>query len=280
MSQSRPNSSMQKYILFLFFGVFLGTFYGCVPNQKIIYLQNKEGLENLSDGKVINYEIPDYRLQYNDIIDVNIKTVEDLLRDGFNVLGEQTTQNSMVGQVAQSGGDIYYMNGYNVDKEGFVRLPMIGKVSVIDKTIEEARLVIEEKVKAFVKTELYVKVKLGGIRYSALGEFRKPGKFVVLQDRMTIFEAIAHAGDLTTVAKRDNLILIRQNPEGTEIHTIDLTDRKIVQSPYYFIQPNDQLYAEPMKVRELGSGENATQSLALIVSSISAVALILNIAIR
>jgi polysaccharide export outer membrane protein len=172
------------------------------------------------------------------------------------------------------------MNGYNVDKEGFVRLPMIGKVSVIDKTIEEARLVIEEKVKAFVKTELYVKVKLGGIRYSALGEFRKPGKFVVLQDRMTIFEAIAHAGDLTTVAKRDNLILIRQNPEGTEIHTIDLTDRKIVQSPYYFIQPNDQLYAEPMKVRELGSGENATQSLALIVSSISAVALILNIAIR
>lgn len=280
MSQSRLNSSMQKYILFLFFGVFLGTFYGCVPNQKIIYLQNKEGLENLSDGKVINYEIPDYRLQYNDIIDVNIKTVEDLLRDGFNVLGEQTTQNSMVGQVAQSGGDIYYMNGYNVDKEGFVRLPMIGKVSVIDKTIEEARLVIEEKVKAFVKTELYVKVKLGGIRYSALGEFRKPGKFVVLQDRMTIFEAIAHAGDLTTVAKRDNLILIRQNPEGTEIHTIDLTDRKIVQSPYYFIQPNDQLYAEPMKVRELGSGENATQSLALIVSSISAVALILNIAIR
>ena len=280
MSQSRLNSSMQKYILFLFFGVFLGTFYGCVPNQKIIYLQNKEGLENLSDGKVINYEIPDYRLQYNDIIDVNIKTVEDLLRDGFNVLGEQTTQNSMVGQVAQSGGDIYYMNGYNVDKEGFVRLPMIGKVSVIDKTIEEARLVIEEKVKAFVKTELYVKVKLGGIRYSALGEFRKPGKFVVLQDRMTIFEAIAHAGDLTTVAKRENLILIRQNPEGTEIHTIDLTDRKIVQSPYYFIQPNDQLYAEPMKVRELGSGENATQSLALIVSSISAVALILNIAIR
>ena len=271
---------MQKYILFLFFGVFLGTFYGCVPNKKIIYLQNKEGLENLTDGKVITYEIPDYRLQYNDIIDVNIKTVEDLLRDGFNVLGEQTTQNSMVGQVAQSGGDIYYMNGYNVDKEGFVRLPMIGKVSVIDKTIEEARLVIEEKVKAFVKTELYVKVKLGGIRYSALGEFRKPGKFVVLQDRMTIFEAIAHAGDLTTVAKRDNLILIRQNPEGTEIHTIDLTDRKIVQSPYYFIQPNDQLYAEPMKVRELGSGENATQSLALIVSSISAVALILNIAIR
>ena len=99
-------------------------------------------------------------------------------------------------------------------------------------------------------------------------------------DRMTIFEAIAHAGDLTTVAKRDNLILIRQNPEGTEIHTIDLTDRKIVQSPYYFIQPNDQLYAEPMKVREIGSGENAAQSLALIVSSISAVALILNIAIR
>jgi polysaccharide export outer membrane protein len=256
-------------------------FYACVPNKKIIYLQNKDGGIPIADGQVIAYEIPEYRLQYNDIIDIDIKTVEDLLRDGFNVLGQNQSQNNnMMGQVAQSGGDIYYMNGYNVDKNGNIRLPMIGELYIRDKTIDEARLIIEEKVKSLVKTELFVKVKLGGIRYSALGEFRKPGKFVVLQDRMTIFEAIAHAGDLTNVAKRTEIVLIRQHPEGTEIHKVDLTDRRIVQSPFYFIQPNDQLYAEPLKIRELGSGENASQSLAMIISSITAVLLILNFVTR
>ncbi|HAS58997.1 MAG TPA: sugar transporter, partial [Algoriphagus sp.] len=170
----------------------------------------------------------------------------------------------------------YYMTGYTVDKNGFIRLPIIGEVQVKDKTIDEARVIIESKLREFLKNELYVKVKLGGIRYSALGEFRRPGKFVVLQDRMTIFEAIANAGDLTTVAKRDEVLLIRQYPEGTKLHRINLNDRSIIQSPFYFIQPNDQLYVEPMKVREVGAGENAAQSLSLIISAITVAVLLIN----
>jgi polysaccharide export outer membrane protein len=97
---------------------------------------------------------------------------------------------------------------------------------------------------------------------------------------MTIFEAIAQSGDLSTVAKRDEILLIRQYPEGTKLHRLDLTDRNIIHSPFYFIQPNDQIYAEPMKIREIGAGENASQSLALIISSITAVALVINIITR
>ena len=97
---------------------------------------------------------------------------------------------------------------------------------------------------------------------------------------MTIFEAIAQSGDLTTVAQRDEMMLIRQYPEGTKVHRLNLNDRNIIRSPFYFIQPNDQLYVEPMKVREVGAGENAAQSLTLIISSITAVALVLNIITR
>lgn len=251
----------------------------CISNEKIIYLQNLEGKEEIEDGKLITYEIPEYKLQYNDIVDVNIQTVDDMIQNGFNNKSTTTMAGSaQMGNIAsQSGGDIYYMTGYTVDQNGNIRLPIVGEVSVKDKTLDEARISIEEKLRVYVTTELYVKVKLGGIRYSALGEFRRPGKFVVLQDRMTIFEAIANAGDLTTVAKRDEVLLIRQYPEGTKLHRIDLLDRKIVESPFYFIQPNDQIYVEPMKVRETGTGENTAQSLALIFSGISAMALILNL---
>jgi polysaccharide export outer membrane protein len=253
--------------------------FSCVSNEKIIYLQNLEGNEAIPEGELISYEIPEYRLQYNDIIDVNIQTIDDLLKGGFN--GQSASAGAQqMGMIAQSGGDIYYMTGYTVDEKGNIRLPIVGEVQVKDKTIDEARLEIEKKLRTLVVSELYVKVKLGGIRYSALGEFRRPGKFVVLQDRMTIFEAVANAGDLTPVAKRNEILLIRQYPEGTRIHRLNLLDRQLIESPFYFIQPNDQIYVEPMKVREIGAGENAAQSFALVISAITALALILNIITR
>ena len=270
---------MKNTIPVLLIGLFLFVASSCVKNRKIIYLQNLEGNVPIQDDEMIPYELPEYKLQYNDIIDVQVQTAEDMIKDGFNSK-TSTTSGNVLGQVAQAGGDIYYMTGYSVNKSGNVRIPIIGEVHVMDKTIEETRETIEEKLRQFVTSELFVKVKLGGIRFSTLGEFRRPGKYVVLQDRMTIFEAVAQSGDLTTVAKRDELLLIRQYPDGSKIHRINLNDRNIIHSPYYFIQPNDQIYAEPMKIRELGTGQNASQSLALIISSVTAVALVINIITR
>lgn len=265
---------MQKLIKLSAVLALLAGFSSCVSNEKIIYLQNLEGNQQIAEGELITYEIPEYKLQYNDIIDVNIQTVEDLLANGFNLNGAGGQQMRM--QMGQGGGDVYYMTGYSVDREGNIRLPIVGEIQVKDKTIDEARAEIENRLKTYITSDLYVRVKLGGIRYSALGEFRSPGKFVVLQDRMTIFEAIANAGDLSNIAKRDEVLLIRQYPEGTKLHRINLNDRQIVASPFYFIQPNDQLYAEPMKVREVGAGENASQSLALFVSVFTAAILLIN----
>lgn len=265
---------IQKSFLF-FVLIFLIAFSSCISNEKVTYLQNKSEDESLEEDKLLSYHIPEYRLQFNDIIDVKVLTAEDLVKNGFNTTDDSNS--SMRNSMGQGGGDIYYMTGYTVDKDGTIRIPMAGQIKVQDMTLEEARLSIEEKLRDYVTSELYVRVKLGGIRYTAFGEFRKPGKYVVLQDRMTIFEAIANAGDMTVVAKRDEVMLIRQYPEGTKLHKIDLNDRSIIQSPYYFIQPNDQIYVEPMKVRELGTGENTAQTLAMVFSAITAVALIINL---
>ena len=255
----------------------LAGFSACVSNQKIIYLQNLEGKSPIAEGELITYEIPEYKLQYNDIIDVNIQTETDLLENGFNL---RNGQNPQMMQMAQGGGDIYYMTGYTIDKHGFIRMPLLGEIQVNDKTLDEVRVIVEEALKKYVTSEIFVRVKLGGIRFSTLGEFRRPGKYVVLQDRLTIFEAIAQAGDMTTVAKRDEILLIRQYPDGTKLHRINLNDRQIIQTPFYFIQPNDQIYAEPLKAREIGTGENTAQTVALILSSVTAVALILNLILQ
>ncbi|WP_200979298.1 polysaccharide biosynthesis/export family protein [Echinicola sp. 20G] len=251
--------------------------FSCVPNKKLIYLQNLEGNEAIPEESMIRYEQPEYRLQYNDIIDIQVMTPDDIIESGFNNSASSSQSSMMMGQIASSGGDVYYMSGYSVDVNGNVRIPIVGEVNVMNLTVEDVRKKLEVKLKDYLSGEFYVRVKLGGIRFSAIGEFRHPGKYVVLQDRMTILEAIAQAGDLSTVAKRNEVLLIRQYPEGSKLHRINLTDRHLIESPFYFIQPNDQLYAEPMKVRELGSGVNATQTLTLITTSITAVALVLNL---
>ena len=115
-----------------------------------------------------------------------------------------------------------------------------------------------------------MKVKLGGIRFSAIGEFNRPGKHVVMQNQATIFEAIALSGGLSSVAKRKNIKLIRQYPEGTRIHNINLLDQSIIASPYYFIQPNDVLYAEPMPQKSWGVGVNGAQTFGTIINTLSA----------
>lgn len=247
----------------------------CVSNEKIIYLQNQSNNNALGDGEMITYDLAEYRLQTNDLIELQILTLDILMKNGFS-LNDPTVMAQMPMQMGQGGGDIYYMTGYSVNKEGYIRLPILGEVKVINFTIDEVRLLVEEELKRYIKQEFFVRVKFGGIRYSALGEVRKPGKYVVLQDRMTIFEALANAGDITPIGKRDEVMIIRQYPEGSKIFKVNLLDREIVNSQFYFVQPNDQIYVEPLKVREIGAGENAAQSLTLIISTFTFIALALN----
>jgi len=272
--------AMRKVVWSLLVMVFMLSFYSCVSNKKIMYYQNLEGNQVIQDGELISYELPEYRLQYNDIIDIQIQTIEQILEKGLTSKIQNEANNAVFGQIAQSGGDIYYMTGYTIDKNGFIRMPLLGEIQVNDMTLDEIRILVEKELKKYVTSEIFVRVKLGGIRFSTLGEFRRPGKYVVLQDRLTIFEAIAQAGDMTTVAKRDQILLVRQYPDGTRLHRINLNDRQIIQTPFYFIQPNDQIYAEPLKTREIGTGENTAQTVALILSSVTAVALILNIILQ
>jgi polysaccharide export outer membrane protein len=82
---------------------------------------------------------------------------------------------------------------------------------------------------------------------------------------------------MTTLAKRDEVYVIRQYPDGSKIHRINLNERAIISSPFYFIQPNDILYAEPMKVREVGSSENLVQSIGIFVTFTSTILFVLTL---
>ena len=234
----------------------------CVPVKKMIYLQSEEEIKD----KVFEYQKEEYRLQENDILDVQIRSMNEEANRLFTIQNQGGGQNMQAGM--RSGGDLYYMTGYTVNDNGAIELPYIGEVSVKDKTLKQAKEAINVEVSRYFKT-YYLSVKLGGIRFSTLGEFNNNGKQVILQNQATIYEAIALSGDLTPLAKRDEIRLIRQYPDGTKIHTINLLDQSIIGSPYYFIQPNDVLYAEPLPQKAYGFGVTGAQTITTLVSALS-----------
>lgn len=233
----------------------------CVPNKKIIYLQDvNERADSLYPVTLNNY-----LLQKGDIIGIDVKLATDnpILQNIF-----QQAQNVAAQAGVQGGGDFYYLTGFTLDDSGYVVLPIIGKINLEGQNIFQANETVQNTFNAYL-TNVYTTVRLGGLRYSVLGEVRRPGKFMVLQNRMTIFEALANAGDLTELAKRDAISIMRQYPDGTRIHKLNLLDEKIISSPFYYIQPNDVIYVEPLKIRALGTGTNGMQSLQAVLSVLS-----------
>ena len=222
------------------------------------------------------YQTEQYLLQVNDIVEVNVKTTDQDLNKLLMATSNDQVMNQMAG--GQSVGDVFFMNGFTIDDDGKIELPLIGEVRLEGLTIEQAKILVEEEVKKYVKEgEYFVRVRLGGVRFSALGESNNSGKFTILQNRVTIFEAIAFAGDLSRLAKRNEVLLIRQYPDGSQIHKINLLDRSLLTSEYYWLKPNDLIYAEPMKVREIGAGSTLVETLTLLSTSITAIALILTL---
>jgi polysaccharide biosynthesis/export protein len=253
-------------------------FSSCVSNKKVIYLQDLGVSDALvSTSGNFSYNAVEYKLQPNDIVDIQMTTTDENLNRLLQISGSENVNAGMMG--GQNGGDVFFINGYSLDEYGVVELPLIGEVNLLGKDLKEAKIQIEEKLKQFVTAgNFFVRVRLGGIRFSALGEFNNPGKQAILQNRATIFEAIATAGDLSVIAKRDEIVLIRQYPEGSKVHRLNLNDRNILNSEFYFIKPNDVLYAEPLKIREIGTGSNVLQSLTFLTTAISTIALIITLA--
>jgi polysaccharide biosynthesis/export protein len=262
----------------LFLAGFAFVFFSCVSNSKLIYMQELEGSKGplIETSKKYPYQPEEYLLQVNDIVEVNVKTTDLDLNRLLSATSTDQAMNQMAG--GQGAGDVFFMNGFTLDEEGKIDLPLIGTVKLEGLTVNEAKVMVENEVKRYVKEgEFFVRVRLGGVRFSALGEFNNSGKFTILQNRVTIFEAIAFAGDLSRLAKREEVLLIRQYPDGTQIHKINLLDRNLLASEYYWLKPNDLIYAEPMKVKEIGAGTTLVETLTLLTTSITAIALILTL---
>lgn len=228
----------------------------------MVYLQKSE--ENNQPIEINQVNSKPYRVQTDDILSISIKALDQKLVEMFSP--------SASGQNQATSQEALYFTGYTVDNHGNIRMPVLGDLNVIGYTLDEIREAIEKKLlDDYFKSEarLFVTVKLAGLRYTINGEIGSTGTKVIYQDKVSIMEAIANSGDITLTGNRKKVQIIRKYPYGYETHTIDLTKATAMESPYFYLQPNDYIYIKPLRQKSWGTGTTGVQTIGTIVSALS-----------
>lgn len=251
---------MAKYLFGLLLSISV-LFSSCISTRDLVYLQNKN--ETNVETTISAVASKPYRLQTNDVLSINIKANDPKLVEIFSTTNE--------GESGKSEATLYF-NGFTVDDHGNIRMPILGELNVIGYTLDEVRQRIEKQLLAeYFKKEanIFVIVKLAGFRYTINGEVGSTGTKTLFQEQVNIMEAIANSGDITLTGNRKEVTIIRKTPTGNEMHNIDLTDRNVVNSPYFYLQPNDYIYVKPLKQKSWGTGKTGIESLGTILTLLS-----------
>lgn len=254
-----------KLKLVLLFLIVLVGFTSCIPNKQLAYMQNSK---KSPDEIILNKQVPPYKVQIGDALSIRIKALDQALVGMFNPIASENN-------VEMSSSDRMYFDGFIIDNHGDINVPTLGKVNVLNLTLKEIKKKIKTKLlDEYFKKEanLFVTVKLGGIKFTTLGEILTPGTQVVYQDRVNIFEAIANAGDIVITGDRKDVLIIRPYPGGQKVHHIDLTTVDVFESPYYYIQPNDIIYINPLPQKSWGTGTTGIDSLRSVLTIFTALA--------
>jgi polysaccharide export outer membrane protein len=250
----------------------------CVPNKNIIYLQGKP----LSKENIQRINAVSYKLQVNDIINIDIKSVNQDLVSMFQKSGASSGGGGNGGNSNQNfntGGGGYF-TGYTINNHGNIRLPYLGEINVLGYTTLEVRRKLEKEfLKLFKnKEDIFITVKLPGIKFTILGEIGNPGTKVTPQNTLSIIEAISNSGEISNVGNRKKVEVIRTNLNGREKFYIDVTQIEAYDSEIFYIQNNDIINILPLKQKSLGIGTTGFQSLTTIVSVFSLLTSIIIIA--
>ena len=245
---------MKKLSYFAFSMLAVLLLSSCGASKNVAYIQNSDS---------ISYEksrfLYDARIMPKDQITVSVNTTTPEASLPFNLL----LQNAYSQGRAVTSPTATLMP-YLVDNEGYINMPIIGKLKVGGLTKTEAENLVTEKIRPYLaeSENPVVTVTMASYSVSVLGEVNRPGTFQVSREKITILEALAQAGDLTIYGVRDRVKLIREDATGQKsMITLNLNDANIVTSPYYYLQQNDVVYVEPNKVKAQNSMVGQTTSL-------------------
>lgn len=264
----------------LFAALVLLLFTACNTNEQLVYLQHVgQPMPIPVMGQTV--PVPDPVIKVGDLLIITINAATPEAAIPFNLpLVPTTGMNrydvSRTTISTYSGG----LQNYVVSTEGKIVMPVIGELNVVGMRKAELAAHIKGLIyPRYITEDPIVLIRFANYHVSVLGEVRSPGAYTIDNDKVSIFEALALAGDLTLYGRRDNVLLIRERDSKRETVRIDLRDAALLESPYYFMEQGDVLYVQPNDPKSRSSALSTAETLtvSLVGTLISLTSLIVNI---
>jgi len=250
---------MNKNYFYLIICIILSS---CVSNKKVVYFQGAEDV-------IEDSQIAEAKIQPNDNLFILVSSAKVEASDIFNSVN--------LNESGSSSQESLALQGYIVDKEGYINFPILGRVKLGGLTKNEAINLLQNKISEYV-VDATVNIRFLNYRVTVLGEVNKPGVYTVTNEVISIPEALGLAGDMTIHGRRNNVLICREVNGKKEFHRIDMTSPDVFRSPNYFLQQNDIVYIQPNKAKSSGAGYN--QSLPIWTSIFSTIITIIAIVTR
>ena len=181
-------------------------------------------------------------IQPKDLLRIDVEAVNPAAAAPFN-LQEQSQGSSQANTL-----NIQFFQGYLVDEDGYVDLPLLGRVEAAGQTVESLQFMVRGRLREYL-VDPVVNVRFLNFKVTILGEVTAPGVITMPNSRVTILDAIGMAGDLTDYANRDNILLVRETDGVRSYNRLSLQSDNIFNSEFYYLKQNDVIYVDPIRAR-------------------------------
>lgn len=220
-----------KSLTFIFLLIFLIT--SCVSKKKTVYFQNDE----ISQTEV--YKNFKTIIKIADALHISVSALDTEAVSPFNTNTISNYQEDNINKSPDNSGQTYL-----VDSKGEIDFPVLGKLKVAGFSKEELKRMLQNKLSPDYVKNPTVNISITNFKFSVLGDVGNPGNFTVKDERITLLQAIALAGDLAISGQRENVTIIREEAGAIKRYSVDLRSNTLFNSPVYFLQQNDVVYVE------------------------------------
>jgi len=250
--------------------LFLATMFSCRTSKDLIYLNDT------TNNAIINSLKTEYVLKTGDILYVSIKSMNPEVNILFNPESNMEINSGGYGSQRYTSPSSAYLYGFEIDYEGNLKLPMLGKINLLGTPISQVESLVQKKADEFLNDAI-VKVKLLNFKVTVAGEVRNPGVYYNYNNSITVIEAIALASGNTDFASIKKVMVVRTLPDGNRSYILDLSSKKIYLSEAFYLQPNDYVIVRPDKYKNF---QLNSQAYSLIFSSMSILLAVLGFVLK
>lgn len=246
------------------FSLLIITLSACGTNRNLVYLSDLRDSAEYKT-KIENNAAP--RIQPDDLLSITVSSLSPEANILFNT-GLLTTADNTNNAMASNKSN----EGYMVDNEGAVNFPVIGQIKLAGLTKEEATAKMTYELKQHVKKPI-VNVRFMNFKVTVVGEVHRPSTFTIPTEKINIIEALGLAGDMTPFGKRENVLIIREKDGVRSAARVNMNNKDVLMSPYFYLQQNDIVYVEPDNKTKVAETSANNRFIPIVVASITAIAI-------